>query len=235
MVTEVAGDLVDRHGAEALTLALVAKEVGVATPSLYKHVGGLDDLRSRVSAAATIQLSKALAEATVGLAGRDALVALASTYRSYAAEHPGLYPLTQVTPTSDDHRRAASETVAVVAAAPQRRRDRSGASYRRHPHGEGGTARLRRPRVPRGVRPARGSHLKLRPAGRRARRGARQVGSQVRSVADEVLAVQALQPDSGGDSRRLEFLAERWRLHHEQPLPAATLVGPDHLAAAAVA
>lgn len=73
MVTEVAGDLVDRHGAEALTLALVAKEVGVATPSLYKHVGGLDDLRSRVSAAATIQLSKALAEATVGLAGRDAL------------------------------------------------------------------------------------------------------------------------------------------------------------------
>ena len=150
VVTEVAGDLVDRHGAEALTLALVAKEVGVATPSLYKHVGGLDDLRSRVSAAATIQLSKALAEATVGLAGRDALVALASTYRSYAAEHPGLYPLTQVAPTSDDHRRAASETVAVVAAAPQRRRDRSGASYRRHPHGEGGTARLRRPRVPRG-------------------------------------------------------------------------------------
>lgn len=117
MVTEVAGDLVDRHGAEALTLALVAKEVGVATPSLYKHVGGLDDLRSRVSAAATIQLAKALAEATVGLAGRDALVALASTYRSYAAEHPGLYPLTQVAPTSDDHRRAASETVAVVAAA----------------------------------------------------------------------------------------------------------------------
>lgn len=230
MVTEVAGDLVDRHGAEALTLALVAKEVGVATPSLYKHVGGLDDLRSRVSAAATIQLAKALAEATVGLAGRDALVALATTYRSYAAEHPGLYPLTQVAPTSDDHRRAASETVAVVAAAlndyaiDRERRTDAIRMVRAALHGfvdlecRGGFG------LPED--PTSSFDLLVDALGRL---------SPVWSVADEVLAVEALQPDSGGDSRRLEFLAERWRLHHEQPLPAATLVGPDHLAAAAVA
>ncbi|MEZ4237038.1 MAG: TetR family transcriptional regulator [Myxococcota bacterium] len=44
-VVEVAAELVDERGWEALTLAAVADRVGVRLPSLYKHVGGVDHLR----------------------------------------------------------------------------------------------------------------------------------------------------------------------------------------------
>ena len=40
-VTALALEIVDRDGPDALTLARVAESAGVATPSLYKHIGGL--------------------------------------------------------------------------------------------------------------------------------------------------------------------------------------------------
>jgi AcrR family transcriptional regulator len=44
IVTEAAARVVDADGLPALTLARLASELGVAAPSLYKHVAGLDDL-----------------------------------------------------------------------------------------------------------------------------------------------------------------------------------------------
>ena len=36
-----------------LTMGLLAERVGVRTPSLYKHVGGQEDLNRRIAALAT--------------------------------------------------------------------------------------------------------------------------------------------------------------------------------------
>ena len=41
------------------------------------------------------ELADRLAASVMGLAGRDALSALAEAYRAFAHEHPGLYPMTQ--------------------------------------------------------------------------------------------------------------------------------------------
>jgi AcrR family transcriptional regulator len=109
--------IIDEHGLDGLTLARVASELGVATPSLYKHVGGLDDLVARVAAAATADLAAELGAASRGRAGRDALEAVAVAFRAFARVHPGTYPLTQRRLETEPWLAAASDAVSAVAAA----------------------------------------------------------------------------------------------------------------------
>src|SRR3954469_8578122 len=94
-VVDEAAQLADEVGLERLTLALLAQRLGVALPSLYKHVKGLDDLRQKLSAQATGELAAELADAAVGRAGSEALVAVADAFRAYARSHPGRYPAAQ--------------------------------------------------------------------------------------------------------------------------------------------
>jgi AcrR family transcriptional regulator len=101
-VVDAALAIVDEQGADALTLAAVAGRFGVATPSLYKHVRGLDALQQKLSAAATTQLAQVLMTAAAGKAGSDALGACAAAYRSYAQRYPGRYPATQRVPDPAD-------------------------------------------------------------------------------------------------------------------------------------
>ena len=69
------------------------------------------------------ELADRLATSVMGLAGRDALRALAEAYRGFAHEHPGLYPMTQVPVEMSDgspsplRSSAAQRTVAIVTAA----------------------------------------------------------------------------------------------------------------------
>lgn len=108
---------IDQHGLGELTLARLADELGVATPSLYKHVDGLDDLIARVAAAVTAELAARLGAAARGRAGRAALQAIADTYRRFAHEHPGCYPLTQRHRNTEAWTAAASDTIDSVVAA----------------------------------------------------------------------------------------------------------------------
>jgi len=91
-VVAAAGDLADTG---TLTLATLAEHLGVRVPSLYKHVGGLDDLHRRLAVAGTADLTERLSTATVGRSGRDALHACATAWREYAREHPGRYAAVQ--------------------------------------------------------------------------------------------------------------------------------------------
>ena len=103
-VVRAAADLADDDGLEALTLARIAASVGVRTPSLYNHVGGLDDVRRRIALVGRGELGDALRDAAVGRAGDDALTAMAHAYRAYARAHPGRYAATQRAPaTADAH------------------------------------------------------------------------------------------------------------------------------------
>ncbi|MEL7976794.1 TetR-like C-terminal domain-containing protein [Isoptericola sp. F-RaC21] len=108
-------------GLADLTLAKVAAAAGVATPSLYKHVGSLAALRREVALVALDELTTASAAATVGRAGPDALRALAHAWRAYALVHPGRYAAVQLAPDPEapdeaDHRAAGARVVALVAA-----------------------------------------------------------------------------------------------------------------------
>lgn len=123
-VVRIALDLVDAGGPTGfadLTFAKVAAQAGVATPSLYKHVGSLAALRREVAVLSVEDCTRALTDATVGLAGPDAVAALAHATRRYARAHPGRYAAVQVAPDPDDPAdaalsAAAGRSVQVVAA-----------------------------------------------------------------------------------------------------------------------
>jgi AcrR family transcriptional regulator len=90
-VTDAAIAQLDDGGPESLTLAAVASRTGVATPSLYKHVGSLAELRSRVVVRVVDELTAAISAAVLGRSGDDALRAAMHAYRDYATAHPRRY------------------------------------------------------------------------------------------------------------------------------------------------
>jgi AcrR family transcriptional regulator len=90
-VVDVAIAILDEQGPDALALSVVAVRAGVATPSLYKHVGSLAELRSRVSVRILSEMTAAATEAVLGLSGDDAVVALMRQMRAYAVQHPPRY------------------------------------------------------------------------------------------------------------------------------------------------
>lgn len=90
-VVAAAMAVVDEQGLDALTLAAVAARTNVAAPSLYKHVGGLADLRERVGVAVLEDMTRRFAGVVMGRSGDDAVAALMREYRAYVRAHPGRY------------------------------------------------------------------------------------------------------------------------------------------------
>jgi AcrR family transcriptional regulator len=117
-VVTAAAELADAEGLEAVTLARLAGRLKVRSPSLYVHVAGLDDLRRRLGARGAAELAGALALTATGKARREALQAIAYTYRDYARAHPGTYAAMQRAPAEDDEEtaRAGLEVVGVIVA-----------------------------------------------------------------------------------------------------------------------
>jgi AcrR family transcriptional regulator len=117
-VVASAADLADEVGWDRLTLAALAGRVGVAIPSLYKHVDGLPGLRRALTALVAGELAAVLSGAAVGRSGTDALRALAAAYRTYARAHGGRYPALVAAPDPADQigQAAAARAVGVIVA-----------------------------------------------------------------------------------------------------------------------
>ena len=93
VVVAEAARIADEMGYDQLTLAAVAGSFGVAVPSLYKHVAGLDALREHLAARAIAELGTEISTA-VARGGAEPLRALAAAYRGYPRAHPGRYAAT---------------------------------------------------------------------------------------------------------------------------------------------
>jgi AcrR family transcriptional regulator len=94
-------------GVSAVSLTALAQALEIRPPSLYNHVDSLEDLRYGLAIHALRQLLLELRQATLGLVGREALMAIAIAYREYARHHPGLYPLVIRAPEPDESELAA--------------------------------------------------------------------------------------------------------------------------------
>lgn len=90
-VVQAAVELLDAEGPAALSLGRLAEQLGVQTPSLYNHIGGLPDLLRRLALRNLHEMAVCLGEAAIGRAGPEALAAVAEAYRAYIKQHPGLY------------------------------------------------------------------------------------------------------------------------------------------------
>lgn len=112
-VVDAAVRVADRGGLERLTLAAVAAELGIRTPSLYNHVSGLPGLRRELAVRGLHELAERLRDAAVGRSGDDALAPIAVAYRDFARERPGLYQALQAAPDADDPERLAAAATVV--------------------------------------------------------------------------------------------------------------------------
>ncbi len=93
-VVQAAAALADQQGLEAVSLATLAAQLGVRSPTLYHYVDGLAGLRRELALLGTQELTHRLGRAVMGKAGDEAVLALAHTYRAFVKEHPGLYAAT---------------------------------------------------------------------------------------------------------------------------------------------
>jgi AcrR family transcriptional regulator len=112
-VVAEAAAVADEVGLDALTLAAVAKRLGISLPGLYKHIDSLDSLRRDLALLGARDLIGVMSAAAVGRSGRDALLAIAHSYRAYAAAHPGRCAASVQAPDPADAEHLAASEAAV--------------------------------------------------------------------------------------------------------------------------
>ena len=119
-IVNAALTFLDRDGWDALTINALATQLGTKGPSLYNHVDSLEDLRRTVRMRVVGDIIDMLNTVGQGRTRDDAVIAMASSYRSYAHHHPGRYsaftrmPLGGDDPEFTDATRAAAGPVIAV-------------------------------------------------------------------------------------------------------------------------
>jgi AcrR family transcriptional regulator len=101
-ILQAATEIADTHGIDGVTLASVAKKLGIRSPSLYNHVDGLHGLRKQLAIHGLEQLHSILTRAVIGRSGDDAVRMLGEAYVGFVRTHPGLYEATLRAPDSRD-------------------------------------------------------------------------------------------------------------------------------------
>ena len=90
-IVDTATRLIEEQGIDHFSLHLLAETLGVRTPSLYKHIVGLDELITEVGLRALERQRDAQLRAMEGLNGDEAVFAMAEAYRRFAQENPEIY------------------------------------------------------------------------------------------------------------------------------------------------
>ena len=121
VVIDAALTFLDREGWDALTVNALATQLRTKGPSLYNHVDSLEDLRRAVRIRVVDDIITMLNRVGAGRTHDDAILVMASAYRSYAHHHPGRYSaFTRIPPGGDDPeytaatRAAAAPVIAVL-------------------------------------------------------------------------------------------------------------------------
>ena len=122
IIVNAALTFLDREGWDALTINALAAHLGTKGPSLYNHVQSLDDLRRTVRMRVIGDIINMLNTVCDGRTRDDAVLVMASAYRSYAHHHPGRYSAFTRMPLGGDDpefteatRAAAAPVISVLA------------------------------------------------------------------------------------------------------------------------
>lgn len=116
-IIEMAAKLADEKGIANVTLKVLATELGVKSPSLYKHFsGGLDELNKELMLYGWRSLETEITRAAIGKAKDDAIIAICHVYRNFVAAHKGLFEAMQWYNMyqSEEHLQATQGTVSIL-------------------------------------------------------------------------------------------------------------------------
>ena len=113
-IVSAALTFLDREGWDSLTINALANQLGTKGPSLYNHVQSLDDLRRTVRMRVIDDIIGMLNTVGEGRSRDDAVMAMASAYRSYAHHHPGRYSAFTRMPLGGDDPEYTAATLAAA-------------------------------------------------------------------------------------------------------------------------
>lgn len=116
-IIEKAAKIADVEGIANVTLKVLAAELGIKSPSLYKHFcGGLDELNKELMLYGWRSLESEITRAAIGKAKDDAIIAICYAYRNFVAEHKGLFEAMQWYNMyqSEEHLQATEGTVSIL-------------------------------------------------------------------------------------------------------------------------
>lgn len=97
-----AAELADQFGMQEVTLANLAKKLGIRPPSLYNHFDGLAGLRKKMAIYGLDQLYEDLAQSAIGVSGDEAVLTISKAYVDFTRKHPGIYEATLMAPDMED-------------------------------------------------------------------------------------------------------------------------------------
>jgi AcrR family transcriptional regulator len=103
-ILDVAGQIADDEGMQEVTLANLAKQLGIRPPSLYNHFDGLGGLRKKMAIYGLNRLYEELVHAAIGVSGDEAVLAISKAYVNFARKHPGIYEATLMAPEMGDEK-----------------------------------------------------------------------------------------------------------------------------------
>ncbi len=102
LVVDTAREIADAEGLDAVSLSRVARELGSSQPALYRHVGSYPELVRALGLQCRELLATRLTNAAAGLAGDEAVAAMATAWRTLVKDHPGAYAATDRYPCAGD-------------------------------------------------------------------------------------------------------------------------------------
>lgn len=95
-IIDAAIKIADEKGLSNVTLKELAAELGVKSPSLYKHIpGGLGELYENIMVYSWRSIDNEIMRSAVGRTKDDAIKAMCYAFRNFAVQHPGAFEILQ--------------------------------------------------------------------------------------------------------------------------------------------
>lgn len=95
-IIKAAADIADERGIASVTLKVLAAELGIKSPSLYKHFsGGLDELNKELMLYGWSSLEGEITQAVADKSKDEAIIAICYAYRGFVRVHKGLFEAMQ--------------------------------------------------------------------------------------------------------------------------------------------
>ena len=116
-IIEAAANIADEKGIANVTLRVLASELGIKPPSLYKHFsGGLEELNKELMLYGWRSLESEITRTAIGKAKDDAIIAICYAYRRFVSAHKGVFEAMQWYNMyqSEEHLQATHGTVTVL-------------------------------------------------------------------------------------------------------------------------
>ncbi|WP_312471951.1 WHG domain-containing protein [Neobacillus sp.] len=101
-ILESAGEIANKQGMQEVTLANLAKKLGIRPPSLYNHFDGLPGLRKKLAIYGIEKIYEVMANAAIGVSGTEAVLAISQAYVNFARMNPGVYEAALMAPDPED-------------------------------------------------------------------------------------------------------------------------------------